>query len=406
MSLTSTIRSWSRSQSTGIAAGLFLITIVAFLRPPLLPDMGRDLSLSAFGLGALGSVFALGRLAADIPAGRLTDRTRPGPMMAFAAANVAAGSIGLAISENSTVAFVAIFFLGIGSTWTLTTAMAHFASAPSARRGASLSFFAAALLTGQAIGPAVGGWLGAAYDWRVALWVGGGAAVLVGLPFLARRTTATSPTPVRGGVPISPGKTREVVFWVLYLLPAVQFSVGAAMIQTLVPLVADGAYRLGPAVVGGALALGGASRLAAALVSGVLIDRVSRRSALIPGLVLQVVGLAAFAFGDTLVWWWLSIMLVSLGSIGVNTGSVVIADLSGPVGMGRRLGAFRFTGDSAFMVAPLLAGWLFDGYGRTVAMMPLLVFATAVALAVTVLVPETHPRIYNRLHDHPDTDTE
>ena len=161
--------SWVRSPSTAIAAGLFLITIVAFLRPPLLPDMGRDLSLSAFGLGALGSVFALGRLSADIPAGRMTDHRSPGPMMAFAAVNVAIGSLGLALAPNSTVAFIAIFVLGIGSTWTLTTAMAHFAAASHAKRGASLSIFAASLLTGQAIGPAVGGWLGAAYDWRVAL---------------------------------------------------------------------------------------------------------------------------------------------------------------------------------------------------------------------------------------------
>lgn len=398
MTDTSRVPSWIRSRSGAIAAGLFFITIVAFLRPPLLPDMGRDLGLTAFGLGALGSVFALGRLSADIPAGRMTDRRSPGPMMAFAAANVALGSFGLAVAPNSTVAFVAVFILGIGSTWTLTTAMAHFATASQSRRGASLSVFAAALLTGQAIGPAVGGWLGAVYDWRVALGVGAAVAVIVGIPFLIRRGVhpgKVSPSPS----PDTNANAREVsrlVFPVLYLLPAVQFSVGAAMVQTLVPLVADEDLGLGPALVGGALAIAGGSRLVAALTSGVVIDRLSRRAALIPGVVLQVFGVAAFAFGGTLLWWWVSILLVSLGSIGVNTGSAVIADLSAGGGLGRRLGAFRFTGDSAFMVAPLLTGWLFDLYGRAVSMLPLLVFSAGVAIAAIVVVPETHPRVYHR----------
>ena len=391
---------WFKSSSTGIAVGLFFITVVAFLRPPLLPAMGRDLQLSAFGLGALGSVFALGRLSADIPAGRLTDRTRPGPMMAFAAVNVAVGCFGLAIAPNSTVAFIAVFFLGIGSTWTLTTAMAHFAAAPSASRGAALSVFAAALLSGQVFGPAVGGWLGAVFDWRVALGIGGVLAVVIAIPFLTaggpRRELAgdePSEHPGEGGT-----DSNSLVFGVLYLLPAVQFSVGAAMIQTLVPIVADEQFNLGPQVVGGALAIGGTGRLIAALGSGVLIDRVGRRSALIPGVLLQVAGVAAFAFGESLLWWWISIFLVSLGSIGVNTGSVILSDLSASGGLGRRLGSFRFTGDSAFMVAPLLTGWLFEVYGLTVAMLPLLAFAVLVAGAAIFLVPETHPGVYNRLH--------
>src|SRR5919106_3089413 len=83
----------SRAFRFGMGAGLFVITSIAFLRAPLLPDIGRDLGLSALGLGGLGSTFALGRLTADFPAGALTDRSRPGVMMAIAAAIVAAGSL-------------------------------------------------------------------------------------------------------------------------------------------------------------------------------------------------------------------------------------------------------------------------------------------------------------------------
>jgi len=52
-----------RTVGVGIGAGLFLLTVAAFVRPPLLPAIGRDLGMTAIGLGLLGSVFAAGRLA-------------------------------------------------------------------------------------------------------------------------------------------------------------------------------------------------------------------------------------------------------------------------------------------------------------------------------------------------------
>lgn len=75
--------------------------------------------------------------------------------MASAAAIVATSSLLFGLAPLALVAFVAAFALGIGSTWTLTGSMAFFARAPRVRRGVSMSFFAAALLVGQAVGPAV-----------------------------------------------------------------------------------------------------------------------------------------------------------------------------------------------------------------------------------------------------------
>ncbi|MFV2001239.1 MAG: MFS transporter [Acidimicrobiia bacterium] len=378
-----------RSFSAALAIGLFLITVVAFLRPPLLPDIGRDLGLSAMGLGALGSVFALGRLAVDLPAGRLTDRFAAGPMMAWAGILVALGSAFLALAPTAFVALVAVLVLGAGSAWTLTTAQAHFARAPRANRGVSMSIFAGALLVGQAMGPGVGGVIGAAFDWRVALASGAVLALVVAGVFLGIRTVET----VEGSsasIELRPEKDiPRAVLWTIYLLPAVQFAVGAAMIQTIVPIVADADLGMGPAIVGGALVVAGLARLLSALIAGRVTDRVGRRAALLPGLGLQVLGLAVFALGEGALWWWVAILLVSLGSVSVNVGTTMLADLSEGGGLGRRLGAFRFTGDVAFVVAPTLAGWLFDQRGRTAAIVPLLVFTVAVTIAATVVLPET-----------------
>lgn len=380
----------NRRVTWAVSASLFAITIAAFLRPPLLPDIGRDLRLSSLGLGALGSVFALGRLAADIPAGRLSDSRAPGAMMIASATMVGLGSLMLATAPTSVLAFVAAFILGVGSTWTLTTAQAHFATAPRARRGAAMSIFAAALLTGQAIGPVVGGAIGSVLDWRAAIGAGAVIAVIVIVP-LSRLGPTPSPAArtVTDQVQAADGRDTPIVLTFIYLLPAVQFAIGGAMIQTVVPIVADENLGLGVGVVGAVLGIGGISRLFSAIGAGWIMDHLGRRAALLPGLVLQLAGVTLFAARGSVLTLWIAVVLVSLGSVSVNVGTALVADLSEGGRLGPRLGAFRFTGDAAFLVAPVLAGWLLGSQGRAVAMAPLVALTAVVLIGCLIWVPET-----------------
>ena len=381
-----------RSVSTAIGAALFFLTMAAFVRPPLLPDIGRELGMSAIGLGLLGSVFATGRLAADFPAGRISDRMRPGPMMSLSAVIVAVGSFMLAFAPSSLVAFAATFILGIASTFVLTTAMAHFARAPKIRRGAALSAFAGWLLAGQSFGPTTGGTIGAALGWRWAVGIAGIVAMVVAVLIVFVR--APSPeveakAPGPGGLVEAPVEIPKLTLTFIYLLPAVQFALGGALLQTLIPIVADGELGIGPAQVGLALGLGGVARLFSALAAGQISDRHSRRLALIPGLVLQAIGVLVFFLWASPIAWLGSIILVSFGSAGVNVGTTILADLTEGKALGKRLGAFRFTGDAAFMVAPLLSGWLYTVGGRPLAILPMLVFAAVVTVGAIIFIPET-----------------
>jgi MFS family permease len=369
---------------------VFLITIAAFFRIPLVPDIGRDFALSAFGVGALSSAFALGRVFADLPAGRATDRMTVGPMLTIAAVLVAGGSGIMAGAWATPVVYAGSFVLGIGSSWTLTTAFAYFATAPRRRRGIAMSLFSAAMLVGQAIGPALGGWFGELTDWRVALGIAAAVMGGLGLAFLVIPSLRVVPSKVEQQSDAGSNQdATPLILAVIYSLPAIQFSVGASINMTLVPLVADESLGLGLAAIGLALGVGGLARLVGALIAGQISDRIARKAALIPGLVLQVAGLGVFAWVGGLFGWWLAIILLAVGSIPVNVGSTMLADLSEGGGLGERLGRFRFTGDATFLVAPLITGGLYETAGRTIATMPLFVATVIVSIAAIVVLPET-----------------
>lgn len=251
-----------------------------------------------------------------------------------------------------------------------------------------MASFAAALLVGQAIGPFLGGLMGSVWDWRVAMIVGGVAAAAV-IPFFLRFPGEAPQTSKTGDKGTKGDDIPRRVLVVIYLLPVVQFSIGAAIIQTLVPIAGDDELGLSAATVGLAIGLGGIARLIGAVVSGRVSDAVGRKWAMIPGLLLQTVGLAVFAIVGGTVAWWLAILALTLGSVAVNVGTTILADLSEEGGLGRQLGAFRFAGDLGLMVTPILSGALYEVGGRALGTLPLLVLTAATTIASFVVLPET-----------------
>ncbi len=375
------------SRLTLVGVAVFVITVAAHVRTPLLPEMGRELAMGPAALGAFVAVFALGRILTDVPVGRLTDSHPTRTMLAIAAGIVAAGSLVAGASPTSAVAYAAAFALGAGSAWTNTTGIAAFAEAPRERRGVAMSGFATALLVGQATGPALGGSIAAFSNWRVAFVAAGGLAAFTALLLVPSRQAR--PRRRREASRDTAPRIARPVRIALYLLPAAQFAIGGALLHTLVPIVGDGELGLGVGAVGAAIGLAGLLRLIAAVVSGRIADRYSRRWALLPGLTVQIVGLAVFALSGSATGWWIAIVLTSLGASGVNVGATMLADLSEGGRLGPQLAMFRVTGDSALLIAPLLAGVLYEISGRGAALAPIIAFVAGVAVLAAVVLPDT-----------------
>jgi MFS family permease len=176
---------------------------------------------------------------------------------------------------------------------------------------------------------------------------------------------------------------------VLYLVPLVTFASLGSMTQTLIPVIGDEDLGLSAGSIGLALGIGGIARLVSSIVAGQVSDRVSRKSALVPGMLAQGAGIALLAAGPSLFLWLTAIVIIGLGSLGVAVSGTMLADLSRGSGVGRQFGPFRFVGDVGLIAGPPIVAWLFENHGTAAAVIPLAVVVIAVGLAVAFLVPET-----------------
>lgn len=378
-----------------VAMAVLVLTSLAFFRVALLPEFGSELMMSTFQLGAVTTVFAIGRLVADLPGGHLADRIPARRLMAVSAAGLGVGSLVLGLSESLLPVYVAAFLLGVSSSATNTTGMTYFSNAGGSEfRGTSMAVFSAALLGGQALGPSAAGIIAGAADWRLAMYVAAAAAGLVVVTIMVGSPSSPvkeKPEQDVGEARSGSGGPRLVWLVVLQSVPFAVFLTLGSVPQTLVPLIGATDLGLGAAAIGLALGMGGLARFVGALIGGRLSDRLSRKSALVPGLLVQALGVGLLAFPPTILTWILAIVVMSLASFAIPVAATILGDLSDPARVGAQLGRFRFVGDLGLIVGPVAVSALYDGAGRVVAFLFVAGLLTAVAVVCARLLPETLP---------------
>jgi MFS family permease len=170
------------------------------------------------------------------------------------------------------------------------------------------------------------------------------------------------------------------------------FAIGA-LPQTLLPLIGSDDLGLSTSTIGLALGLGGLSRFAGSLITGVLSDRVSRKAALVPNLLLMAASVSLLALPPSRAGWLAAILLLAFASSGIAVAATIIADRVPLATVGRRLGTFRFTGDFGLLAGPALAAALYEHVSREAAMFATAGLLLACALAAAKLVAEPAGRL-------------
>ena len=125
---------------------------------PVMAVYAQSFDIADWQIGLMITVFAAGRLVADLPAGHFAARIGIRPLLGFGLLGCAVGAILGAVAPNYEIVLFGRVLQGIGSGLFMTAAMIDLAQKSDRRtRGKVMSMFQGATLVGGAFGPSVGG---------------------------------------------------------------------------------------------------------------------------------------------------------------------------------------------------------------------------------------------------------
>ncbi len=335
----------------------FSIFLSHHVTRPILPLYLAGFGASSTVIGAVMAVFTITATIMRLPVGMLIDRAGRKPFLLGGVTLFIAGNFGYlwAPSIPSMLPFRVLH--GIG--WSgCTTAVATLAAdiVPQRRRGELMGYAGMASSLAGALGPVIGFALLHRFDYPGVFF---GAGVLLGLSFLLALPLA-EPTLARH----PPARQRHWldVILVKETLPvaiAVAFlSFGHGGILTFLPI---HALKIGMINPGIWFATYAGCVLASRPIAGPISDRVSRRAVIIPGLVLNLVGIALLALSDTSFWLLVAAAFAGLGSGAAQPALMTVAvDQSSEQRRGQSLAQFQFFYDLGIGVGSLTLGALLD----------------------------------------------
>ncbi len=379
---------------------------------PVLPLFAQqEYHVNATQVGFAIGLFGAGRLFTGVPAGILAQKYGRRPVMAFGAAVNLLGAAMVSLSFNFWWLTGWRFVSGLGANAfsTVGTVYLRDESTPETR-GRILSTQELSILSGQILGPLLGGYLGFAFGLRVPLFAQvvlmalSLALILFALPESRwreaqedqRARSAASPAPVD-----SQTVRRRGAFLTLVLSPAFIFvGLFAIMIVanrqgarfSVMPLFGR-AKGFGPEHLGLWLSLTHLPQFFSTMTSGYLSDRFGRKSPIIPSVVMMCAGIAIFVWAGDLWQLLLSGVLMGVGEgMGSPAGTVFFADIAPPGLEGVTLGIFRSFAGVGTVSGALAFGAIADVAGFPWALaVDAILFAVA-GIGVMLFVRETRRR--------------
>ena len=354
----------------------FSFFLAHHLTRPILPLYLVSFGASSTVIGAVMAVFTITATIMRIPVGLLIDRIGRKPFLIGGVALFAAGNFGYMWAPSIFLMLPFRMLHGVG--WSgCTTAVATLAAdiAPQKRRGELIGYAAMASSLGGAIGPVAGFALLQRFDF-FGVFLGAAALLFVGL-ILA----ALVKEPGHG-----PRSNRRELSWIDLLvipetlLPAVAvafLSFGHGGILTFLPI---HALKLGLENPGLWFGLYALCLLLSRPVAGPLSDRISRRAVIIPGLILNLLGIGILALASSPAWLMAAAVVGGFGTGAAQPALMTVAvDQTSPQRRGQSMAQYQCFYDLGIGLGSLTLGAFLDLVDQN---FPLMYAATAVVALI------------------------
>jgi MFS family permease len=358
-------------RTRGIVPLLMLLTLVMSgtgIVSPVLSLYAREFGVGGTLIGMMITLYGVGRLLANLPAGVLSDRYGRKLFLCLGPAIIGVGAVGAAMTDSFTAVLVWRFVQGIGSGIYMTvsaTVLVHLASA--SERGRALAIYQGALLLGTGIGPAIGGFLAGRWGLTAPFWAfgaigfAGAAFALVGFPEPESEPDAAPEDGKKKPKPSARTLLLQVPFLALCLITFGSVFTRTGSQWIVIPLIGKDTLGLSVDVIGVALSVIAVANFAMLVVVGPAIDRFGARPITYYSTLVIAVSLVLIAFSHSVTMFWVAIALLGVAT-GFNGPSVsaAVATLVPRSMYGPAIGMQRALGDVAYVLAPILVGVFYD----------------------------------------------
>lgn len=369
---------------------------------PVLPLFARSLGVSAAAVGLTLGVFGFARMVLNVPLGILSDRYGRRLLLVSGPLVTAAGMAGSGMAGGIADLLAWRLLAGAGSAMYMTGAQLYLVDISTPRnRARFIGTNQAALLTGVAVGPAIGGLVAERYGLRMPFFVVGASAVVatvyawLRLPETVHRRDSTvaeedTPRPRREWLAFALSRDFVAVAAVTMAI----FSIRTGARGTLMPLLAVSRFDMTPASLGGVFTVAAVVGLVLVPPAGWATDRFGRKRTIVPSGFVSAAGILVMAAAPSPAALLAGIVVTAIGTgIAGPAPAAYAGDIAPPHLRGMAMGLYRSAGDVGFVVGPPLLGALADATSIAWAMAAnAIVVALASALFV-VLARETSHRL-------------
>lgn len=368
--------------------------------PPLLPQIMDGLGLQFATVGLLGSAFGLARFVTDLPAGLLTERRGPLPILHAGIACLFGGTLLSAWAPSLPFMLLARALVGVGSGLTIVVSILFvMRRGPAASRTRRGNVYEIGVIGGTALSAWLGGHAAAQLGWRsgfvlAALAILGAWALTIlrlgpavrelGRPALAAPAAQAS---VASG-----GRFPWGAVLAIYLATFTLAVAWAGGIGTLLPLYGGRALELSTDVLGRTLSIAYAIEAAVLVPVGWAADSLGRVRVLVAGFLLMLAGAASISATASVAGFGAAATLLILGLTAWMVPPVLLAERLPGGFRGPAAGVYRLVSDFAYIIAPGSVGWLIGRHGfRATGLAMAVLFTAAAGVAIAVLGRRPRP---------------
>lgn len=333
---------------------------------PVMAVYAQTFGVSEWQIGLMVTVFAAGRLIADLPAGYAAPKIGLKPLLVVGLLLCSAGALIGAVAPSFATLLAGRTMQGVGSGLFMTAAMYYCARQSDRRsRGKVMSLFQGSTLIGAAFGPSVGGFSAAAFGVNGPFYVAAVIGFVAGIVPLIFIQDARPERELETDLP-----TKHINL--LLILPfacVLMVNFGLFLTRTaaqwqMIPLMAYERFDIGPEHIGLALSLSAVATLMVLPLAAYLVDWAPRRLVIAISITATGIALLSITFAPTVDVLYAAMIAMGMASgIGGPAVAAYAVDVSPPGQHGPAMGMVRFAGDLGYLVGPLSIGALIDATG-------------------------------------------